>query len=106
MTGSRTGTLLIDALETEKPCPARSGIRSAPTARSRLTDSLGSYLKYGKNSRLICVVMLACCLAPADELSRARPYVLTTATTGALSLVGVLLRLLRMRSWPRATAFP
>ena len=41
-------------------------------------------LKYGKNSRLICVVALATLLlgACSDELSRARPYVLTTATTG------------------------
>jgi TRAP transporter TAXI family solute receptor len=41
-------------------------------------------LKYGKNSRLICVVALASLLlgACSDELSRARPYVLTTATTG------------------------
>ena len=41
-------------------------------------------LKYGKNSRLICVVALVSLLlgACSDELSRARPYVLTTATTG------------------------
>ena len=41
-------------------------------------------LKYGKNSRLICVVILTSLLFStcSDELSRARPYVLTTATTG------------------------
>ena len=41
-------------------------------------------LKYGKNSRLICVVILTSLLygACSDELSKARPYVLTTETTG------------------------
>ena len=41
-------------------------------------------LKYGKISRLNCVVILTSLLfgACSDELSRARPYVLTTATTG------------------------
>ena len=41
-------------------------------------------LKYGKNSRLICVVILTSLLFStcSDELSKARPYVLTTATTG------------------------
>ena len=41
-------------------------------------------LKYGKNSRLICVVILTSLLfsTRSDELSKARPYVLTTATTG------------------------
>ena len=41
-------------------------------------------LKYGKISRLNCLVILTTLLfgACSDELSRARPYVLTTATTG------------------------
>ena len=41
-------------------------------------------LKCGKNSRLICIVILTSLLfgACSDELSRARPFVLTTATTG------------------------
>ena len=65
-------------------------------------------LKDGKISRLNYVVILTSLLfgACSDELSKARPYVLTTATTGGTFYpLGSLLRLLRMRSWPRAMAF-